>query len=137
VCLSGIKLCHSAGICLALDGTRYALGRVERDRSRISRPSILLLGATSCCGHTEFSMSSYSSGITSSFDPALIHSEIALLQDAPAELSFSDDFDALQQCIAEDRTRKNKDGIVIQHRAWNLVDIFRSEGEHLTGKPSA
>jgi chromosome transmission fidelity protein 18 len=78
-------------------------------------------------------MSSYSPGIPSSFDPALLHSEIALLQDTPAQPSFSDDFDALQQCITEDRSRKNNDGIVIQHRAWNLVDIFRSEGEYLAG----
>ena len=82
-------------------------------------------------------MSSYSPGIPSSFDPALLHSETALLQDAPVQPSFSDDFDALQQCITENRTRKNNDGIVIQHRAWKLADIFRSEAEYSTGTRSA
>jgi chromosome transmission fidelity protein 18 len=82
-------------------------------------------------------MSNYSPDIPSSFDPALLHSEIEFLQTALAQPSFSDDFDALQQCILEDRAKKTTDGIVIQHRAWNLADIFRSEGEHLIGTGSA
>lgn len=78
-------------------------------------------------------MSSYSAGIPSSFDPALLCSEYELLQDAPPSLSYSDDIDALQQCITEDTARKTKEGVVIQHRAWKLTEAFRSEGELTLG----
>lgn len=78
-------------------------------------------------------MSSYSAGIPSSFDPALLFSEYDQAQNVPNSPSHSDDLAALQACIAEDRTKKNKDGVVIQHRAWNLADIFRSEGEIHSG----
>jgi chromosome transmission fidelity protein 18 len=81
-------------------------------------------------------MSSYSPGIPTSFDPALLNSELEFLHDAPASLSYSDDFDALQQCITEDTIRKNSAGVVIQHRAWNVADIFRSEGEASIGTAS-
>ncbi|KAL6704070.1 Chromosome transmission fidelity protein 18 [Coniothyrium glycines] len=74
-------------------------------------------------------MSSYSPGIPTSFDPAILFSEHEFLQNAPASLSFSDELEALQQCIDEDIARKTHRGIVIQHRAWNLADTFRSEGE--------
>jgi chromosome transmission fidelity protein 18 len=80
-------------------------------------------------------MSSYSPGIPSSFDPALLYSELELerLQNAPPSTSFSDDIEALQQCITEDTTKKNSEGVVIQHRAWNIADVFRSEGEATLG----
>jgi chromosome transmission fidelity protein 18 len=81
-------------------------------------------------------MSSYSPGIPTSFDPALLLSELESLHDAPVSLTYSDDLDALQQCITEDTTRKNSAGIVIQHRAWNIADIFRSEGEGSFGTAS-
>ncbi|KAL4905187.1 hypothetical protein BDW74DRAFT_185257 [Aspergillus multicolor] len=56
----------------------------------------------------------------SSFDPAiLLHSEDP---DLPSQ-SFSDEFEALN-AVREEKTR-NK--VVIQHRAWNLSDIFRSD----------
>jgi chromosome transmission fidelity protein 18 len=74
-------------------------------------------------------MSSYSPGIPSSFDPALFFSESEYPQDVPPSLSFSDDIDALQECITEDKAKKTSEGIVIQHRAWNITEIFRSEGE--------
>lgn len=74
-------------------------------------------------------MSSYSVGIPSSFDPALLYSEFEFLQDAPPSLSYSDDIDALQQCITENTAKKTKEGVVIQHRAWKLTEAFRSEGE--------
>lgn len=73
-------------------------------------------------------MSSYSPGIPLSFDPALLYSEIDHPQDG-LQTSFSDDIDALQQCITEDRAKKTDEGVVIQHRAWNIVDVFRSEGD--------
>ena len=78
-------------------------------------------------------MSSYSPDIPSSFDPALLYSELEHLQNAPPSLSFSDDIDALHQCITEDIAKKTSEGIVIQHRAWNIADIFRSEGEASIG----
>lgn len=81
-------------------------------------------------------MSSYSPGIPSSFDPALLHSEFEFPHDAPASLSHSDELEALQQCIAEDTVKKNSAGVVIQHRAWNIVDVFRSEAEGLIGTAS-
>jgi chromosome transmission fidelity protein 18 len=81
-------------------------------------------------------MSSYSPGTPSSFDPALLYSEIELQQlqqNAPPSTSFSDDIEALQQCITEDTVKKNSEGVVIQYRAWNLTEIFRSEGEAALG----
>lgn len=72
-------------------------------------------------------MSSYSPGIPSSFDPALLLSEHDLLHDPPA--SFSDDLEALQQCIDETIAKKTREGIVIQHRAWTVAEAFRSEGD--------
>jgi chromosome transmission fidelity protein 18 len=78
-------------------------------------------------------MNSYSSGIPSSFDPALLYSEFEHIQDTPPSLSYSDDLDALQQCIADDKSKKSSAGIVIQHRAWKIADVFRSEGEASIG----
>jgi chromosome transmission fidelity protein 18 len=78
-------------------------------------------------------MSSYPSGIPSSFDPALLYSELDYPQDAPPSLSYSDDIDALQQCITEDANKKTSEGVVIQYRAWKLTDVFRSEGEASIG----
>lgn len=78
-------------------------------------------------------MSRNSTGIPSSFDPALLYSELDLLQDAPPSLSFSDDIEALQQCITEDTAKKTSEGIVIQHRAWKLSEAFRSEGQASIG----
>ncbi|KAH9880513.1 hypothetical protein IAQ61_000805 [Plenodomus lingam] len=74
-------------------------------------------------------MSSYSPDIPTSFDPALLHSELEFPQDAPPSFSYSDQIEALQQCIVDDTTKKTREGIVIQHRAWKISDVFRSEGE--------
>ena len=82
-------------------------------------------------------MSSYSAGIPSSFDPALLYSEYDRPQNAPNSTSHSDDIEALQACIEEDKNKKNSQGVVIQHRAWNLADIFRCEGEHSFGTAGA
>jgi hypothetical protein len=82
-------------------------------------------------------MSNYSPGLPASFDPALLCSELEFLLDAPKSLSHSDDFEAFQQCIAEELSKKNTKGVVIQHRAWKLADVFRSEGEAFTGTTSA
>ena len=77
-------------------------------------------------------MSTYSDGIPSSFDPALLHSELEFL-DAPEPTSFSDDLAAIQQCIDHDKAEKTKAGIVIQHRVWNTRDAFRSEEDYPIG----
>lgn len=78
-------------------------------------------------------MNSYSPGIPSSFDPALLHSELEFIHNTDLSLSHSDELDAIQQCIAEDTAKKTRAGVVIQHRAWKVADVFRSEGEGLIG----
>lgn len=78
-------------------------------------------------------MHSYSTDLPSSFDPALLYSDFDHAQDVPPSLSFTDEIDALQQCIVDDKAKKTKQGIVIQHRAWKIADVFRSEGESLNG----
>lgn len=79
-----------------------------------------------------YPMSSYSSGINSSFDPALLFSEHDFIQPS-APQSYSDDIAALQECADETIARKTRDGIVIQHRAWPAADAFRSEGDFSIG----
>lgn len=65
-----------------------------------------------------------SSPILSSFDPAChLHSEDLPITANPPSESFSDDLEAIHLARA-DLTR-NK--VVIQHRAWNLSDVFRSD----------
>lgn len=81
-------------------------------------------------------MSSYSTGIPTSFDPALLYSDYDHIQNASASFSHSDEIEALQACIAEDIVKKNDQGIVIRHRAWNTADVFRSEGEQYIGTAS-
>ena len=78
-------------------------------------------------------MSNYSPGIPTSFDPALLYSEHEFLDDAPPSLSHSDELDAIEQTIAEQRAQKNSAGIVIQHRAWNTLEAFRSEEDYTIG----
>jgi chromosome transmission fidelity protein 18 len=73
------------------------------------------------------------SGLLCSFDPALfLHSEPDL---APAAL-FSDDLAAIQLQIQETTTEKNREGIVIQHRAWKTNEVFRSEEDHPIREPA-
>ena len=45
----------------------------------------------------------------------------------------SDDFEALHLVHEETIARKNKEGVVIQHRAWPLGEAFRSEADYLQG----
>lgn len=67
------------------------------------------------------------SAFPSSFDPA-IHllseedPDLDLNHQLPSE-SFSDDIEALQ--LMREENIRNK--VVIQHRAWNLSDVFRSD----------
>ncbi|KAJ5836267.1 ATPase AAA-type core [Penicillium robsamsonii] len=61
----------------------------------------------------------------SSFDPALcLHSEGAGNQNPPSE-SFSDDLEAIHL----HRREQTRNRVVIQHRAWDLSDVFRSEDD--------
>ncbi|KAF2261326.1 hypothetical protein CC78DRAFT_470605 [Lojkania enalia] len=81
-------------------------------------------------------MSDYSPHIDTSFDPAIhLHSELAVQSDSHASLSYSDELEALQQCIEETRALKNRAGVVIQHRAWRTADVFRSEEEYPIDTP--
>ena len=70
--------------------------------------------------------------LPSSFDPAIhLHSERDFAYDAPEpSISHSDEIEALRLQIEETRAEKNKKGIVIQHRAWNIPEVFRSEEDH-------
>lgn len=45
----------------------------------------------------------------------------------------SDEIEALYQVQEESITRKNKEGIVIQHRAWKIGEVFKSDLEHPEG----
>jgi hypothetical protein len=45
----------------------------------------------------------------------------------------SDDFEALHLVQEESTARKNKEGVVIQHRAWPLGEAFRSETDFPAG----
>jgi chromosome transmission fidelity protein 18 len=45
----------------------------------------------------------------------------------------SDDFEALHLVQEEIIVSKNKAGEVIQHRAWQLGETFRSEADHIEG----
>jgi chromosome transmission fidelity protein 18 len=47
--------------------------------------------------------------------------------------TYSADLEALHLVQQETIARKNKEGEVIQHRAWGLADVFRSEADHLEG----
>jgi chromosome transmission fidelity protein 18 len=66
----------------------------------------------------------------SSFDPAIdLHSE----HDASNTATFSDDLQQLQTHVEQVTARKNKEGIVIQHRAWKTPDVFRSDEDYSIG----
>lgn len=85
------------------------------------------------CRHpSKASMSTYSDGIPTSFDPALLNSEIDFL-DAPASNTFSDDLTAIQQCFADEKAKQTSAGIVIQHRIWTTLDAFKSEEDYPIG----
>ncbi|CAI7646888.1 unnamed protein product [Penicillium glandicola] len=61
----------------------------------------------------------------SSFDPALhLHSEGPDNPNPPSE-SFSDDLEAIHL----HRREQTRNRVVIQHRAWDLSDVFRSEDD--------
>ncbi|THC88313.1 hypothetical protein EYZ11_012237 [Aspergillus tanneri] len=72
-------------------------------------------------------MTTSPTSIPPSFDPALyLHSEEPGDRGPPSE-SFSDDLEALHLQRLENIHNK----VVIQHRAWNLSDVFRSDEEDI------
>ncbi|KAF2014129.1 hypothetical protein BU24DRAFT_370852 [Aaosphaeria arxii CBS 175.79] len=81
-------------------------------------------------------MNTSSPQVPTSFDPAIfLHSEAKFPQAEPPSTSYSEDLEALQECVAELREQKTKQGIVIQHRAWRLPEVFRSEEDHPIDTP--
>ena len=77
--------------------------------------------------------------LLSSFDPA-IHLHSAFDHDLVPPViirsqSHSDELNALHLQHAEDIARKNKNAIVIQHRAWATGDVFKSEEDYLIDSP--
>ncbi|KAK8223287.1 chromosome transmission fidelity protein 18 [Phyllosticta capitalensis] len=76
--------------------------------------------------------------LPTSFDPALhLHSEdpAAVEHLALPTSSHSDEIEALALQTQENIAAKTKQGIVIQHRAWQLPEVFRSEEDHLLDTP--
>lgn len=72
-------------------------------------------------------MSSQSSQVLpSSFDPA-IHFVSEPQEVECSQTEYSDDVEALNLVQEELRVDKAEKGLVIQHRAWKLRDVFRSE----------
>ncbi|KZF23489.1 hypothetical protein L228DRAFT_282212 [Xylona heveae TC161] len=73
----------------------------------------------------------------SSFDPAVhLHSEAN--DPLPAIVhpsSEADRLEAIQLQREEAAAQKSRQGIVIQHRAWKLKDVFRSEDDYLPDTP--
>ena len=64
--------------------------------------------------------------LLSSFDPAIhLHSEP--LEIPRPQTEYSDDAEALNLVQEEHRLDRAEKGLVIQHRAWNLCDIFHGE----------
>ncbi|TGO13583.1 hypothetical protein BTUL_0067g00260 [Botrytis tulipae] len=59
-----------------------------------------------------------------SFDPLHLLSNIK-----------SDEFEALHSLEEETRLRKNREKEVIQHRAWKVAEVFRSEADHIQESP--
>jgi len=68
-------------------------------------------------------------------DPAL-YDDLYELDQSPIVLPSSvylDELEAIHLTHEESIARKNKQGQVIQHRAWGLVEAFWSDLDHLQG----
>lgn len=75
--------------------------------------------------------SSQPPSVPPSFDPAIdLHSHEPAAH--PPSESFSDDLEALNL----HRLEKTRNKVVIQHRAWNLSDVFRSDDDIAPGMES-
>ncbi|KAH6673559.1 hypothetical protein B0J14DRAFT_481665 [Halenospora varia] len=78
--------------------------------------------------------STSSPGLPLTSDPALQNWEEETDLSSVPSCTNSDDLEALHQVQEESTALKNKAGIVIQHRAWQLGEAFRSEGDYSCGK---
>lgn len=91
----------------------------------------------SICNHAiEFPMDSPSSpSLPTASDPALYDDwqEVCLDPILLPSSTHSDDLEALHLVHQESIAQKNKDGVVIQHRAWPLEEVFRSDADHSDG----
>lgn len=75
-----------------------------------------------------------SPSLPSSFDPALEdHWEDHANPIIPPSSTYSDDFEAFHLIRQETTAAKTKEGVVIQHRAWPLAEVFRSEDDRVDG----
>jgi chromosome transmission fidelity protein 18 len=76
--------------------------------------------------------------LSSPFDPALhLHSEGGVeCENQISACDYSDDLEALNIQAAEAIVQKTKNRIVIQHRAWRLPDVFRSDDDYYLGQCS-
>jgi hypothetical protein len=54
----------------------------------------------------------------------------------PVSSTFSDDLEAIHLVQEETTTQNNKEGKVIQHRAWSLAEVFRSDLDYPLGAKS-
>ncbi|GAB7342322.1 hypothetical protein MBLNU457_g0550t1 [Dothideomycetes sp. NU457] len=61
----------------------------------------------------------------------------SIFEDEPSFPTFSDDLDALHEQEAELTLEKTKRGIVIQHRQWNIAEVFRSDDDKSFALPSS
>ncbi len=69
-----------------------------------------------------------------SSDPAIhLHSEINHTALAGSDTTAADDLEAQYLQRAEVKAAKTKQGIVIQHRAWTVSEVFRSDEDHTVG----
>ncbi|KAL1621257.1 Chromosome transmission fidelity protein 18 [Diplodia seriata] len=71
--------------------------------------------------------------LPSSFDPALfLHSDVP---DLLPSSSHADELEALHQQAHETAAAKTRQGIVIQHRAWRVPEVFLSDEDHQPETP--
>lgn len=122
--LSGFESRTANRVDTRLDASSYSV----RTTTKLTQPQL-------APSDNALPTSMNSSGIPSSFDPAFLQSDLDThhLEPAPTTESFSDDYEALHQCIIEDRAKKTSQGIVIQHRAWRVTEAFRSDAERPIG----
>ena len=74
--------------------------------------------------------------------PSLPHTSDLVYDDWEDQLNLivipsstnSDDFEALHLLQKESTAEKNKQRLVIQHRAWQLGDVFQSEEDYIDGR---
>lgn len=60
-------------------------------------------------------------------------STLSALEEEPSFPTFSDDLEALHEQEIELTLEKTKQGIVIQHRQWNIAEVFRSDDDKSFG----